>query len=206
MEKKISTLIFDFGNVIIDIDMSSTIEDITALTDVDFETISHQADNIFIQYEKGLISTEAFINHIIRLSKKPVHANDIVAIWNQILIDIPPIRLQILEDLSHRYQLYLLSNTNTLHIQWVHRYMKRKYNIDNFETKYFNQVFYSHQLKARKPDSEIYKMVNDRIGADKREILFIDDLKENVTAAQDFGWNSVLHPAQGDLKITLSGL
>ncbi|GAA5224703.1 HAD family hydrolase [Membranihabitans marinus] len=206
MEKKISTLIFDFGNVIIDIDMSSTIDAITKLTEVDFEAIFRQDESVFIQYEKGLISTEAFINHIIRLSKKPIHANEIVAIWNSILLDIPPIRLKILEDLSQRYQLYLLSNTNTLHIQWAHRYMKRKYNVDNFETKYFNQVFYSHQLKARKPDQEIYKMVNDRIGVDKEEILFIDDLKENVTAAQDFGWNSVLHPAQGDLKITLAGL
>lgn len=204
MSNQISTIIFDFGNVIIDIDMSTTFQELSTLTGYDFTSLAEEETDLFLQYEKGQISSEAFLNKIIRKSKFPTQANDIVLIWNRILKSIPKDRIQLLESLKEKYNLYLLSNTNPLHIQWAHRYFKRTFNIENFETALFKQVFYSYQLACRKPEIVIYEKVQNQLQVEKSAILFIDDLTENIKTAQQYGWNASLHPAQGDLKNTLA--
>lgn len=204
MQKNVSVLIFDFGNVIIDIDMSETFSKLGNLMDYDIHTLLEDEENIFIRYEMGMISTEAFLNELIRLSRKPTQANEIVSIWNAILLGIPGERIKVLQELRKQYEIYILSNTNDLHIQWVHRYLKREFQLEQFENSVLHHAFYSHELKTRKPRNEIYEKVHMEIGVPKENILFLDDLKENVEAAQRFGWNAFQHPAQGSIPESLS--
>ncbi|WP_236974716.1 HAD-IA family hydrolase [Membranihabitans maritimus] len=204
MQKNVSVLIFDFGNVIIDIDMSKTFSKLSTLLDFDLNSLLTDKENLFIRYEMGLISTEAFLNDLIRRSNKPTQANEIVSIWNAILLGIPKERIDLLLELRKQYSIYILSNTNDLHIQWVHRYLKREFKLENFERSILHNAFYSHHLKTRKPRNEIYEKVHSKIDKPKDEVLFLDDLEENVKAAQTFGWNAFHHPAQGDLKESLS--
>lgn len=56
----------------------------------------------------------------------------------------------------------------------------------------------SHLLRLVKPDAEIYRAFERGTGAAPADILFFDDLPENVDAARACGWNAVLVDHAGD--------
>jgi putative hydrolase of the HAD superfamily len=63
----------------------------------------------------------------------------------------------------------------------------------DFETRYFDAVFYSHLIKRIKPNPEIYEFVQEGLELKGEEILFIDDKVENIEGAKRFGWKAFLH-------------
>jgi glucose-1-phosphatase len=48
----------------------------------------------------------------------------------------------------------------------------------------------SHELGLNKPDPRIYERAAERLGKRGHEILFFDDLEENVVAARECGWHA----------------
>ncbi len=140
-------------------------------------------------YEKGLISSDEFIQHYCEtfphLTSEAFRSS-----WNAILVDFPEHRLDFLTKLKQegRYNLILLSNTNHIHIDWV------KQNIDFFEEfkSCFDAFYLSQEINLRKPDAEIYEHVLEKHSLKPGETLFIDDTPENTTAAAKLGihtWN-----------------
>ncbi|MBY5956696.1 HAD family phosphatase [Membranicola marinus] len=204
MEKKLSTIIFDFGNVLIDLDIPGFRQRMSNLTGIQPADQSHKIREVMASYECGLLSTELFINRIIKLSARPVQALDIIQCWNSMLVGIKPETLKILRHFKSHFDTYLLSNTNALHIEWVHRHLKDEHNITAFETEYLHGSFYSHELKMAKPDPQIYQEVQRRIEVPGEQILFIDDLEENVAGAKNAGWHSVVHPPGHSIADTLN--
>lgn len=72
-----------------------------------------------------------------------------------------------------------LSNTNHGHWQ----------QIQSFESvMQLKHRLASHELRLHKPDPAIYRELETRLNARGRDILFFDDLPENVAAARDVGW------------------
>lgn len=203
MEKNISTIIFDFGNVLIDLDIPGFQDQIQDLLGLPTEEEKQMIDEVMDSYECGLISNEFFINRIIKLSRKPVHARDIIQCWNSMLVGIKPDTLKTLQNLRLHYKTYILSNTNQLHIEWVHKHLKDKYGIDEFEKEYLHGAFYSHEMKMAKPDPEIYKEVQSTIDVPPDQIVFIDDLEENVVGARNAGWRSTVHKPGSSITKTL---
>jgi putative hydrolase of the HAD superfamily len=53
-----------------------------------------------------------------------------------------------------------------------------------------NHRFASHLVRARKPEDAIYAHVEREVGLPPCDILFFDDVTENVEAAQRRGWNA----------------
>ena len=105
------------------------------------------------------------------------------------LLDFPEYRLQFLKSLAaeNNYRLFLLSNTNALHIKHVEQKMgAKKYN--QFKN-YFEAFYLSHEIKLRKPNSEIFKFVLNTNNLIAEQTLFIDDTKENTNAAKKLGIN-----------------
>ena len=108
---------------------------------------------------------------------------DLVFAWNAILLDFPQKRLDFLKELSasKKYRLFLLSNTNDLHIKSVQNSLG-----DEFYNEFkncFEQFYLSHEINFRKPDAEIYEFVLNENNLIADETLFVDDLKENTDAA-----------------------
>src|SRR5688572_10727692 len=120
---KARNLLFDLGNVIIDLDVDGAFEKLEKLfrSDADKKII----DKALLDYECGRISTDIFINKFLSQSHGKVQALDIIEAWNSMLVGIPAYRLQMLRMLRQKYNVYLLSNTNALHLEWVHRYLTR---------------------------------------------------------------------------------
>ena len=188
MKNKIKDLLFDLGNVIIDIDINGAMERLKSMLRSDADVAMIQ--KALMDYECGRISTEIFINHILRQSDRKYQAIDVIEAWNGMLIGIPRYRLVMLEMLRLNYNVYLLSNTNELHLEWVHRYVQRAHKVSNFEETYFDQAFYSHMIGDRKPNASIFKYVSEEVFMTPEHTLFLDDLEENVAAAAAFGFHT----------------
>jgi FMN phosphatase YigB (HAD superfamily) len=194
---KIKTIIFDFGDVFINLDKPAIERELFKLGVP--ETISLDMYHIASEYEKGLISTEDLIAHF--NEKFPNIATlDFIKAWNSIILDFPEYRLEFIEKLSKEsnYQLILLSNTNDLHIEKVIENM----NLTRYERfkNCFNKFYLSQEIHLSKPSPLIYEFVLNENNLKANECLFIDDLKENTDAAFKLGihtWN--LTPGQEDV-------
>jgi FMN phosphatase YigB (HAD superfamily) len=186
--KNISAIIFDIGNVLIDIDYEVMVGEFKKIAVVDFKeivTYSHQ-DQVFDQYEKGKITTAEFRKALRKYLKPEVTDAEIDRTWNAILIHYPIAKFELLKELRKRYKLFALSNINELHAGAIDSYVQREFGVAGMAS-YFDHAYYSHEMGQRKPEKEIYQMVLDREGLDPSRTLFIDDKLENTDAAAALG-------------------
>lgn len=202
----IKGIIFDFGNVLIDIDIPVTITKLEGILGQKFSDISSDDNNIFNKFERGQVSEELFLNHLIKHSPNNVQANEIVHCWNGMLLELPFHRLELLRALREKYKLYLLSNTNTTHIDWVRNYLDKKYDITDFEERYFDQVFYSYDMDSRKPERQIYEKTMEAIDLEPSSLLFFDDMPVNVAAANEAGLPALVHNPKTEIGDQLRDL
>lgn len=178
----IKTLIFDFGDVFINLDKVGAMQN--ALNLFQLKEFSPEMIACNEAYEQGQISSEAFItfykNEFPNLSEP-----EILDAWNYILKDFPTHRLAFLKQLASdkKYQLILLSNTNALHIKWI---QERVAFYDDFKSQ-FDQFYLSHEIQLRKPNHSIYQFVLDQNNLNPKTCLFIDDTEENIHAASQLG-------------------
>jgi putative hydrolase of the HAD superfamily len=62
---------------------------------------------------------------------------------------------------------------------------------DNLLKDRMDGLFTSGLMGVAKPDAAFYLAVQDALGCSPERILFIDDIAENVAAAQALGWRAV---------------
>jgi putative hydrolase of the HAD superfamily len=185
----IKNIIFDFGDIFINLDKQGTYKAMAALGVTE---ITQEMMEVYHQYEKGLMTTDSFIAFF--FNKFGIPKTDLVCAWNAVLLDFPQRRLDFLIDLaeSKKYRLFLLSNTNDLHIKWVQNSLGNKF-YNEFKNC-FEQFYLSHEINFRKPDSEIYEFVLNENNLIADETLFVDDLPENTDSANTLGiktWNLI---------------
>lgn len=190
----IKTIIFDFGDVFLDLDKAATKRELERLEVLNFSEEMLQKNK---EYEKGLISSEEFIESYC-ISYPQLTSEEFKRSWNAILLKFPEHRLQFLKKLQKEgnYNLILLSNTNDIHIDWV------KQNISFFEEfkNCFDAFYLSQQINLRKPEHSIYEFVLKQHELNPEETLFIDDMPENTKAAAELNihtWN--IDPATEDV-------
>lgn len=190
----IKTIIFDFGDVFINLDKAATGRELERREMLEF---SEELLKINREYEKGLLSSKEFISSF-QKNYSHLTASDITTAWNAILLDFPKHRLEFIRTLASEknYQLILLSNTNEIHIDWVRE------NVPFFEEfrNYFDAFYLSQEINMRKPEPSIFTYVLEHHDLDPRETLFIDDTRENTDAASVLGihtWN--IDPVKEDV-------
>jgi len=190
IDEKIEAIIFDFGGVIINIDYNATIQAFKDLGITDFEGLYSQAaqSDLFNDIETGRISAQQFINGLLQLLPSGTTTHQVVRAWNAMILDIPSERIDLLLSLKNKYQIYLLSNTNSLHIEDA----LRKWNIVSDRTidTIFDHVYLSHEMGMRKPDLEIFESVCNEQGLNLETTLFIDDSIQHIDGANKLGLNT----------------
>ena len=184
--KNIDNIIFDLGNVILNIDYQNTIdafEKIGVPNASSFYSKSSQL-NIFNQLETGHISKQNFILEIQKIVPK-ASASQIINAWNAILQDLPNERIEILKNIKDKFSIFLLSNTNSIHIEKIINKLGEK----KYEEFYnlFEKVYYSHEVKLRKPNSDIFKLVIKENCLSIKNTLFIDDSIQHIESAKKIG-------------------
>lgn len=181
---RIKTLIFDFGDVFINLDKSRAMQN--ALDLFDMKVFEPDMIETNLKYEVGEISTQQFLDfYTTKFSR--LSEDDIKSAWNYIIKDFPKYRLEFINSLaeSNAYKLILLSNTNEMHIDYIKEHVSFYEEFKNC----FDVFYLSHEISLRKPDSEIYEFVLSENYLLAEECLFVDDTKENTDAASELGIN-----------------
>ncbi len=186
-KEQFKQIIFDFGGVIINIDYQATINAFEELGISDFDAMYSQAaqSDLFDAIETGRISPQHFINGLLEYLPKRVTPNQAVHAWNAMILDIPRERIDFLLELKKSHQIYLLSNTNSIHIDKALRAWNAASELDINDT--FNHVYLSHEMGMRKPNIEIFEYVCKEQGITPSETLFIDDSIQHIEGAKKAG-------------------
>ncbi len=179
----IKNIIFDFGDVLINLDKDALPKALTAYG-------SNAADPELLAlsqaYEKGAISSDLFLDEAAaRLGEQ--QKERLVGYWNRTILDFPDARLKFLEALSAggAYRMFLLSNTNDLHMEYVRKTMgpQRYRRFQNC----FEGFYLSYEMGLRKPEPGIFRQLLDSHGLLPAETLFIDDTLEHILSATGLG-------------------
>jgi len=191
--KGIKNIIFDFGGVIINLDMPATTRELNKLGEVKFDSLEKKlsGNGWFDRFEKGLISETDFFSEIRKNIRFKGSDADLVRAWNAMLLDLPEHRLDVLLESKKNYRTFLLSNTNETHIHCFESDMYRAHGIRNFGD-YFDKLYYSCRINMRKPDKEIFEYVLEKNNLRPEETVFIDDSVQHVKGAGDSGINAFL--------------
>ncbi len=179
----VNTIIFDFGDIFINLDKEAPVLAFNKLGLYDW---NDDLRTINSQFEKGQISESNFIEGFQKYL--PNASNEEVrAAWNTILLDFPLYRLEFLQLLTSKYRLFLLSNTDSIHIDTFQHKVGESFYRDFYQC--FEKVYFSFELGMRKPDAEIFNYVIQKNDLSPKRTLFIDDKKENTDAAAALGIN-----------------
>lgn len=197
----IRNLIFDFGNVLFDLDLDRIPQNFSRLLGHQYPVAMERLHRhrIFEMYETGGLSTSDFVETLRHCTTPPLSEAQVVEVWNSIFLEMPRRRFEMLLQLRQRYKLFLLSNINDLHERWIADYMAREHHVSNFEATYFDGVYYSHLIRLRKPDRDIYEYVLADAELVPEECIFFDDLEINVEAARQVGIRGIHHPVGSDI-------
>ncbi len=182
----IDTIIFDFGDIFINLDKQATID---GLTQLGLSSWNEELNQLNISFEKGQISRD---NFLLGIQKHIPNAtiDEILAAWNAVLLDFPLHRLEFLQLLSQKYRLFLLSNTDAIHIDHFEQREGASFYGDFYQC--FEKVYFSYEMGMRKPDAEIYNPLIRLHELSPKRTLFVDDKKDNTDAANTLGlqvWN-----------------
>ncbi len=186
--QNIKNIIFDLGGVILNLDIKRT-EDAFAAMGVtrlgDQFGLGHAASS-FKDYEIGKISDQQFVQSIKELAGLSVSDERVIDGWNAMLMDFPPERIALLDELGKRYRIFLFSNTNALHLSALQQIYRDAFGDRNLDD-HFEKAYYSHLLGMRKPASESYLHILRENGLEGSETLFVDDALVNVEGADAAG-------------------
>lgn len=188
----IKNIIFDLGGVIINIDFQYTYEAFARLAGTDILTILKKFDElkVFLRYETGELDDAAFRDLIRKEIKPSLTDHQIDNAWNALLLDIPQERIRLIESLKGKYRLFLLSNTNPVHIRKVNEILYQSAGVKQIDDL-FEKAFYSYDLGLAKPGEEIYRVVLKEKSLHPEETLFIDDNGDNIRGAITAGLNTI---------------
>ena len=190
--QNVKNIIFDLGGVFIEIDYGKTLK---AFTDLkvenfnDFYTQSHASD-LFENLETGKLDADAFYSTFRNHTNTTLADEQIQESWNALLGSFYLDRLQWLDKIKQKYNVFLLSNTNAIHHKAFMKIYREQTGRNNFDD-YFIKAYYSHEMGLRKPYAEAYQYVLDKQGLQAAETLFIDDTLPNIEGAQHVGLQTV---------------
>lgn len=199
--QKIKNIIFDYGNVIFEIDFKRAQNALLQCGILNVEEFfAHKKHNtLFNDFETGAISNAEFRQGI-RLAARNEALTDaeIDAAWNSLLVGVPENIHDVLLGVKEKYRTFLLSNNNAIHFEWIMKYLKETHQLESNDG-FFERTYYSHQMRLRKPDVTIFNQVINENNLIPDETLFIDDSPQHIEGAKAAGLRTLLiteHPSQ----------
>ena len=184
----IKNIIFDLGGVILNIRYQNALEAFQKLS-TSQQTIAftqQKQSRLLDEYETGRIADQAFREGLRQHSEREASDAEIDAAWNAMLLDIPAERITLLQALSQKYRLFLLSNTNAIHLVHFTRLVAEGFAIPSLDSL-FEKTYYSHLIGQRKPDAPVFEHILKRHQLHRHETLFIDDSIQHIEGARQVG-------------------
>ncbi len=189
----VKNLIFDLGGVILDLSVNHTLTSLASLSKMSHEKVEelYVKSPGFLQYEKGLIDDRAFRDFVRQTFSIPADDAAIDDCWNAMLRGIPAVKLDLLLRLQNEFQVFLLSNTNAIHLQHINEVILSESRHGRPLDRYFHKAYYSHRMGKRKPDAEIFEQVLEENNLLPEQTLFLDDYAVNIEGAKALGIRTI---------------
>ncbi len=180
----IKAILFDMGNVLLHYDATRACKRFAKTSGTSFLKLwlHFFTSQVEKAYTRGEISSREFYRHSLKVFKINVSYEDFKKHWNEIFWVNEGME-KILTRLKVRYPLYVISNTNDLHYE----YILKEFPI----LRHFKELFPSHKVGARKPDVKIYEKVLKKIKCKPEETVFIDDVPKFVRGAKKVGMQAI---------------
>jgi FMN phosphatase YigB (HAD superfamily) len=181
-------IVFDLGGVLMNLSYRKTADAFKALGLDDFDAIYSQAKQtgIFDAFETGKISPAIFRLKLRDWLGAEIRDEEIDFAWNAMLLGMPAQRIELLASLKTRYRIFLLSNTNEIHLDAVFSMMQKDHGFADLG-HVMEKQYYSCRMGMRKPDAEIFQYVLNEQGLKASEVLFIDDSIQHTAGAGSIG-------------------
>jgi putative hydrolase of the HAD superfamily len=195
-----TVFIFDLGGVLINLNVRRCMSAFEALmgeatmravlgmdsNGEGVKAVSVASKQLMADFERGLISQDDFVAEVLSYCHSGATAQQVTDAWMSMLEDLPAERLAAVDELRKNHPVYLLSNGNDLHFN----YIERTYGL----SRHFDGLFLSQEMHVAKPEEETYRAVDEAIRAkedEETEVIFVDDLEGNRQAAEKYcGWRT----------------
>lgn len=184
----VKNIIFDLGGVLLNLELERTRIAFQRLGMENFDTLYSQSKQIglFDLFDCGKISSDEFRSVLKTHLPASTSDKEIDFAWNAMLLDLPKERLDLLRKLGKKYRLFLLSNTNEIHVAAFSTYLQSAFGITDF-SDYFERWYYSCDIGKRKPNAEVFDFVLRENKLIASETLFVDDSLQHVEGAKNRG-------------------
>lgn len=184
-KRKYSVIVFDLGNVLIPFDYKTALQKLNKIDEsLGDKFWKYYTENYKLHrdFERGDVSEKNFVNKMLEVLENKVDRKTFCNLYSKIFTENKDVT-GLLPVLRKDYKLVLLSNTNSLHMEYGWK--------DYHFLKYFNKLILSHQVNSVKPERKIYLAVEEFTGKPSAEHIFIDDVREYVDAAVNLGWDGI---------------
>lgn len=198
----IKNILFDLGGVLYHIDYSLTKKAFESLGVDNFDAhfSQKQQSEVFDRLETGKLSPSAFLESM-KINLPKANKNSILSAWNAMLLGFPKDHFDFLKELSKTYRIYLLSNTNSIHIQKIDKEIKSKFGVESIKSL-FNKTYLSHEIGRRKPNRETFEWVLADANIEAKDTLYIDDSSQHIESAKGIGIKTMLWTQNKPLRAT----
>lgn len=189
--RDLDTIIFDLGEVIVDLDPQAVVDEFSRLTQADGKEVRDlivQSNHLY-DYETGKLSNQEFADAVNELFNTNVSYEDFENAWNLMIKGISEQRLLLLENLMKTHRVLILSNTNKMHEDYFDEMVTGL--TGKLMKDFAHTAYYSHLIGYRKPESAIYEYVIDQQGLNPQKTLFLDDRSDNIAAAKEVGLQAI---------------
>lgn len=184
----IRNIIFDLGGVILNLDVPKSVEALQKLSRTGQQIpFSLKAQSgLFDALETGKIEPEEFRRRLREEFDLEGEDDALDTAWNAMLLDLPAERIALLQRLAQTHRLFLLSNTNAIHLLRFSRIFSESCDLPNLDSL-FEKAYYSHLIGQRKPHPEVFGHIVKENKLEKSATLFIDDSYQHIEGARQAG-------------------
>lgn len=195
----IKNIVFDFGRVLLNIDPRLTQIGLAELGyRPDDESKGAKDDAIVTNLESGKIRPNEFISSVLSVVTETATSNDIIRVWNAMLLDFPEKHVKTLLKLKQNYRIFLLSNSNQIHYDFYIRSFRETYGFEL--SSLFEKMWFSFQLGMIKPNVEIFEYILRDANILASETLFVDDTLMHIESARKTGIRGFHLDADNDIS------
>ena len=199
-DRKLEAVIFDFGNVICNFDVSLFIAGLSrksGRTPDELRVVMPGINTLAVQYETGTVTSDQFFERLCALAGITISRDDFIHAYTGIFSPIAE-SFALVRALKQTHKLGLLSNTNEWH------YLRCIRPLDIFPL--FDAVTLSFEVGAMKPSPATYNDMLRKLRLPPEECAYIDDMQENVDAAAQLGLRAVRFVDPEQLRTALHQL
>jgi glucose-1-phosphatase len=190
-------VLFDLGNVLIPYDHRQTLASVAHLCNGDLEVLHrlfHEAGRAF---GMGHMTPPEFCD-LVRTHTGALQLTDeaiAAAACAGLRRDEAALAFAVALQARPGLHVGVISNTNAMHVAWLDEHIP--------ELRLLELVIFSNEVALLKPDPAVYALALELLEVEPSQAIFVDDLAENVAAAEAMGLVGLVHVDWGTTRPAL---